>query len=220
VARTHRADYLRSNRIGALPLADLREAAGATRRLLAVSDAASRRLYGQQLLAALAKQAGVTAPELVVPDDPQPHRRARGRIVYSQQGEYRRRAPSPGDPAVARGGRPLGRIRVHNRTPARAAPVRGDAFLHTLLHEFCHHHDAEGLGLKRSYHTAGFFARLRHLRGQIEAGTREAAGREERHDARARPAADGPAEDASAAGLEVREPPRGLERLWSIIRNL
>jgi hypothetical protein len=215
VARTHKADYAKSNRIRSIPLPDVREAAGAARRLLTVPDAASRRLYGQQVLTALARQTGVTAPELVVPDDPQPHRRARGRIVYSQQGEYRRRQPSPDDPKVARGGRSLGRIRMHNRTPARAAPVRGDAFLHTLLHEFCHHHDEEGLGLLQSFHTAGFFARVRHLREQLQAGVR-AATIEARHaEEKARLAADGP-----RATAENFEPPAGLERLWSIIRNL
>ena len=215
MARTHRADYAKSNRIRALPLGDLRETAGAARRLLDVHDATSRRLYGQQLLAALARQTGITVPELLVPDDPQPHRRDRGRIVFSQQGEYRRRRPSPGDPRVARGGRPLGRIRMHNRTPARAAPVRGDAFLHTLLHEFCHHHDAEGLGLRQSLHTAGFFARVRHLREQIQEGLRAATLQARRDEEKVRPAADGP--PVTAEGFE---PPSGLERLWSIIRNL
>jgi hypothetical protein len=106
-------------------------------------------------------------PELVVPDAPQPHRRRGGRIVYSLQGDYRRRQPLPGHPSLARGGRPLGRIRVPHLTPARGSMVRASAFLNTLLHEFCHHHDAEALGLLRSFHTAGFYARLRHLKEQI-----------------------------------------------------
>ncbi len=215
MARTHKTDYVRSNRIRTIFLPDVREAAGAAQRLLAVRDATSRRLYGQQILAALARQTGVTVPELVVPDDPQPHRRARGRLVSSQQGEYRRREPSPGDPKAARGGKPLGRIRMHNRTPARAAPVRGDAFLHTLLHEFCHHHDGEGLGLLQSFHTAGFFARVRHLRQQLEEGVRMAAQEARREEEKSRRAADGPT--ATAEGFQ---PPSGLERLWSIIRNL
>jgi len=60
---------------------------------------------------------------------------------------------------------PAGR-RLH-RTPARGAVVKPGAFLNTLLHEFCHHHDAEALGLLRSFHTAGFYARLRDLRTQV-----------------------------------------------------
>lgn len=215
MARTHKVDYARSNRIRTIRLPDVRETAEAARRLLAVRDATSRRLYGQQVLAALARQTGVSVPELVVPDDPQPHRRAGGRIVYSQQGEYRRRQPSPADPRVARGGKPLGRIRMHNRTPARAAPVRADAFLHTLLHEFCHHHDDEGLKLLQSFHTAGFFARVRHLREQIQMGVKGATIEARRREEKARLEADGPHPTA-----EEYEPPAGLERLWSIIRNL
>lgn len=215
MARTHKVDYAKSNRIRTIPLPDVVETAGAARRLLAVRDATSRRLYGQQVLAALARQTGVSVPELVVPDDPQPHRRARGRIVFSQQGEYRRRQPSVDHPHLARGGKPIGRIRMHNRTPARAAPVRGDAFLHTLLHEFCHHHDTEGLKLVQSFHTAGFFARVRHLREQIHEGVKAATLEARREEEKARLAADGP-----PVIPEEFEPPSGLERLWSIIRNL
>lgn len=196
MARTRRADYRRSNRVRTLPLTDPEQAARAADRLLRARDALSRRHLGSELLAVLAAQTAVTLPELVVPDEHQPHRRSGGRIVYSLQGDYRRRAPSPDNPGVARAGKPLGRIRVPNRTPARGDVVRPTAFLNTLLHEFCHHHDAEALGLLRSFHTAGFYARLRHLRDQIEAG-----------------AGEGP-EDGAV-------PPRPLlDRLWSIIRRL
>jgi hypothetical protein len=167
MARTRLADYRRSNRIRTLHLGAAPEAAALARRLLDAHDALSRRIAGGDLLAALSAAAGVGAPELVVPDEHQPHRRAGGRIVYSLQGDYRRRSPSAADPRVARGGRPLGRIRVPNRTPARGDVVRPSAFLNTLLHEFCHHHDAEALGLLRSFHTAGFYARLRHLKAQL-----------------------------------------------------
>ncbi len=203
MARTRHADYQRSNRIRTLPLHDPEEAALAVERLLRVRDALSRRSLGADLLAVLAAQTGIGVPELVVPDEHQPHRRSGGRIVYSLQGDYRRRAPSPGDPAVARGGRPLGRIRVPNRTPARGDVVRPTAFLNTLLHEFCHHHDAERLGILHSFHTSGFYARLRHLRDQIEAGRGDGleAGR-----------------GAPAPRIGGDGPLPLLERLWSIIR--
>ena len=193
MARTRRADYTRSNRIRTLPLTDPEAAARAAQRLL-----------GSELVGLLAAQAGITAPELVVPDEHQPHRRRDGRIVYSLQGDYRRRQPSPHDPNVARAGKPLGRIRVPNRTPARGDIVRPSAFLNTLLHEFCHHHDAEALGLVRSFHTGGFYARLRHLRDQIEAGVGD--GLEEIPHVRRDPGGSSP--------LPL------LERLWSIIRAL
>ncbi|MFQ5877479.1 MAG: hypothetical protein ACE5JH_07315 [Acidobacteriota bacterium] len=212
MARTHLSDYQRSNRVRELPLHDPRPVREAARRLLRTRDAAGRRLSGAEVLACLARQAGVTTPELVVPDEHQPHRRRGGRIVFSLQGEYHRRKPSPGDPRIARGGKPLGRIRVLNRTPARGDIVRPSAFLHTLLHEFCHHHDAEALGLRRSFHTSGFYARLRHLReqvGGIDAGPDRGAGGRGR----------GRTGGGAAGGAE--EGPGGLTaRLWAIIRNL
>jgi len=216
MARTRRADYLKSNRARAVPLADPVPAAESAGRLLGARDAEGRRRLGSELLAILSKQTGIAAPELVVPDDHQPHRRAGGRIVYSLQGEYRRRAPSADDPRVARGGRPLGRIRVPNRTPARGDLVRASAFLNTLLHEFCHHHDAEALGLLRSFHTAGFYARLRHLRDQIEAATLGIEdARAGEHDPRS-----APREAPRGAADPRRSASSILSRMWSIIRDL
>jgi hypothetical protein len=175
MARTRRADYSRSNRHREILLGDPEAAGRAARDLLATTDAATRQAAGQRLLDCLSVRTGIPTPELVVPDAPQPHRRRGSRIVYSLQGDYRRRLPMPGHPTMARGGRPLGRIRVPHRTPARGAVVRPSAFLNTLLHEFCHHHDAEALGLLRSFHTSGFFARLKHLREQVDAAWCRAA---------------------------------------------
>ena len=194
MARTRRADYQRSNRIRSLPLTDPVGAAEIGSRLLLAGDAAGRARIGSELLDALCAQTGVPPVELVVPDDHQPHRRRGGRIVYSLQGEYRRRAPSENDPSLARGGKRLGRIRLPNRTPARGDLVRASAFLHTLLHEFCHHHDAFALGLLRSFHTAGFYARLRDLRSRIDTS---------------------PDPPKARGKARLR-----LSRLWSIIRDL
>src|SRR3989442_3796724 len=104
MARTRRADYHKSNRIRTLPLAGPEEAARAAHRLLAARDAMSRRVLGSELIAVLAAQTGIAVPELVVPDEHQPHRRSGGRIVYSLQGDYLRRAPSPHQLRVARAG--------------------------------------------------------------------------------------------------------------------
>ena len=125
----------------------------------------------------------------------------------------RRRRPSPrsGCWAVARGGRPLGRIRVLNRTPARGDVVRPTAFLNTLLHEFCHHYDAERLGILHSFHTSGFYARLRHVRDQIEAGRGDGLDEAPAGAARAGRSAPPPASRRDG-------PLPLLERLWSIIR--
>jgi hypothetical protein len=233
MARTRKADYDRSNRNTRLLLREPASAGRAADVVLAARDAAGRQAAGQRLIDLLAAQTGIPTPEVVVPDESQPHRRSGGRIVYSLQGDYRRRRPSAGDPLVARGGRPLGRIRVLHRTPARGAMVKPEAFLHTLLHEFCHHHDAEALGLLRSFHTAGFYARLRHLR--VQAGGAAAPERVARSKpaaatgrvaarAQSRPRAPGaakrragaPAPEA-AAGAQLVLP--FLERLWTIIRG-
>jgi len=203
MARTRRADYVRSNRLTTLPVRDVAAAGRAALAVLDAGDAAARQAAGQRLLDLLAAGTGIKAPELVVPDAPQPHRRRGGRIVYSLQGEYRRRQPLPGHPSLARGGRPLGRIRVPHLTPARGSVVRPSAFLNTLLHEFCHHHDAEALGLLRSFHTAGFYARLRHLREQIARTSAEDPSLLE-----GLPSASLPAIDRSRASLRLSREPR------------
>jgi hypothetical protein len=225
MARTRKADYDRSNRVTRLALRDPSATTLAANAVLAERDAAGRQAAGQRLIDLLAAQTGIPTPEVVVPDQAQPHRRAGGRIVYSLQGDYRRRQPSPADPSVARGGRPLGRIRVLHRTPARGAVVKPEAFLHTLLHEFCHHHDAESLGLLRSFHTKGFYARLRHLREQtadaLRADRVPLAPARPRNRAltartrRRRPTA--PAAVPSFSGAQLVLP--FLDRLWSIIRR-
>ena len=243
MARTRKADYDRSNRHATLRLRDPASAARAARAVLDAPDAAGREAAGQRLIDRLAADTGIPTPEVVVPDRQQPHRRSGGRIVYSLQGDYRRRQPSPADPAVARGGKPLGRIRVLHRTAARGAVVRPEAFLHTLLHEFCHHHDAEALGLLRSFHTKGFYARLRHLREQVgnEAAARSTAAAPPHGDTGRRPAAArsnrrraAPARRPAPAGSPApgRSPAPAvaslpgaqlllpfLDRLWSIIRR-
>src|SRR2546428_11709760 len=90
MARTRRADYQRSNRIRTLPLSDPEQAAIAAHRLLQTRDAIRRRALASELLAVLSTQTGVPVPDLVVPDEHQPHRRSGGRIVHSLQGDYRR----------------------------------------------------------------------------------------------------------------------------------
>ena len=217
MARTARADYQRSLKVTTLPLPDPDAAARAAVFVLEARDAAGRLASGQRLLDLLAAQTAIATPELVVPDSPQPHRRKGSRIIYSLQGDYRRRQSSPDDPSVARGGRPLGRIRVPHLTPARGDVVRPSAFLHTLLHEFCHHHDAEALGLFRSFHTAGFYARLRDLRAQVEPPPAPMVRVPER---RRRPrAARHPAGGARAGKVTAAGAPEPTEfSFWSAIR--
>jgi len=231
MARTRRADYQRSNRIRTLPLDDPEAAAVAASRVLRARDAADRQRFGTDLLAQLAAQTGAAVPELVVPDEHQPHRRSGGRIVYSLQGDYRRRAPSPGDPSVARGGRPLGRIRVLNRTPARGDLVRRRRSSTPCCTSSATMTTPSGsASCTRS--TLGVHARLRHLRDQIEAaedGLDETAAADPLRPGRAvdalRPAAPliralpaARRRDGAARGRAGRRPsPPAARAAWSII---
>ena len=62
------------------------------------------------------------------------------------------------------------RIRIYHRTAVQQRVIAPKVFLNTLLHEWTHHYDFHGLRLPRSYHTAGFFARLRALADALEVG--------------------------------------------------
>src|SRR5258706_9370656 len=131
MARTRRADYARSNRIRTLPLTDLEAAALAARGLLGARDAGERHATGARLLGVLAAQTGIGVPELVVPDEHQPHRRSGGRVVYSLPGGYPRPPPPPHDPPPAPGGPPPGRIPAPHPPPAPRAPGRAPPLPHT-----------------------------------------------------------------------------------------
>ena len=62
------------------------------------------------------------------------------------------------------------RIRIYHRTAVQQRVISSKVFLNTLLHEWVHHYDFHGLRLPRSYHTSGFFARLRALADALEVG--------------------------------------------------
>jgi hypothetical protein len=55
------------------------------------------------------------------------------------------------------------RIRVWMRTAVLGKVTSYRGLLHTLLHEFCHHLDREGLGFLETPHTRGFHARVDDL---------------------------------------------------------
>ena len=55
------------------------------------------------------------------------------------------------------------RIRIWMRTAVLAKVTSYRGLLNTLLHEFSHHLDREGLGLSQSPHTRGFYSRIDHL---------------------------------------------------------
>jgi hypothetical protein len=55
------------------------------------------------------------------------------------------------------------RIRIWMRTAVLGKLTSYRGLLHTLLHEFCHHLDREGLGFLETPHTRGFHARVDDL---------------------------------------------------------
>lgn len=78
-------------------------------------------------------------------DEPRPHKRRGGRIVYELHGQCRMH----------------GAIEVYVRTAAQERPVALKSLLETLLHEFVHHHDFDAFGA--SVHCSGFYERLNQL---------------------------------------------------------
>jgi hypothetical protein len=78
-------------------------------------------------------------------DEPRPHRRRAGRIVFELHGQCRMR----------------GSIEVFVRTAAQQRPVALKSLLETLVHEFVHHYDFDAFGA--SVHCSGFYERLGQL---------------------------------------------------------
>ncbi|MGC8473114.1 MAG: hypothetical protein ACP5PW_01725 [Candidatus Dormibacteria bacterium] len=129
--------------------------------ILASSGSRERELLGSALLEVLNTAFGLPPCILTVADRPQLHSKdERGRLARATYGYYRCRIPSSGPPQRCS-------IRVYHRTAVRGQVVSASAFTNTLLHEWVHHYDFAGLGLRRSPHTAGFFSRLRQLRSLV-----------------------------------------------------
>ena len=129
--------------------------------LLASSGSRERELLGTALLEVLNSAFDLQPCALTVADRPQVHSRDdQGRLARATYGYYRCRIPRSGPPQRCA-------IRVYHRTAVRGQVVSASAFTNTLLHEWVHHYDFAGLGLRRSPHTAGFFARLRRLRALV-----------------------------------------------------
>ena len=78
-------------------------------------------------------------------DEPRPHKRRGGRIVFELHGRCRMR----------------GSIEIFARTAAQERPVALKTLLETLLHEFVHHYDFDAFGA--SVHCSGFYERLGQL---------------------------------------------------------
>ncbi len=122
-----------------------------------------RQEHGQAILDVLNAAHGLPACALVVADRRQTHRRSGTRLVQKTYGYYRG--------VFANGTFQRGAIRIYHRTAVREQPIAPGVFFSTLLHEWVHHYDYTGLKLFRSYHTAGFYSRIRHLSDTIHPGT-------------------------------------------------
>ena len=155
--------YRRSQAAAGLPVRPTVVARGLALRLLeAGDDHRERRRLGQLLIDDLSSAGGLARVELVVADRAQVHEHDGRRLQSRTYGYYRCWFA---DGRVSRA-----RIRIYHRTAVRQQVISPKVFLNTLLHEWVHHWDFAGLGLPRSPHTSGFYARLRALAEALEVG--------------------------------------------------
>jgi len=127
----------------------------ALRLVQASEDHHERARLAQLLIDELVALGDLPRCDVVVADRAQVHEHDGRRLQSKTYGYYRCR--------FAGGGVRDARIRVYHRTAVRQQVISSKVFLNTVLHEWMHHFDFAGLGLDRSPHTAGFFARLRDL---------------------------------------------------------
>ena len=99
----------------------------------------------QRLVDLLCDEFVLARKRVVLRDEPRPHRRRGGRIVYELHGRCQMHGP----------------IDIYVRTAAQERPIAFKSLLDTLLHEFVHHHDFDAFGA--SVHCGGFYERLGQL---------------------------------------------------------
>lgn len=163
-SRADNASYRRSQAATAIPLRPSPIARGLALQVVGSGDeAAFRQRVAQHLVDELSEAAGLPPCEVVVPDRPQVHRHDGRRLQMKTYGYYRFTPATEKRPAHAR-------IRIYHRTAVQQKPISTKVFLNTVLHEWMHHYDFHGLRLARSYHTTGFFLRLRGLADSLEVG--------------------------------------------------
>lgn len=68
-----------------------------------------------------------------------------------------------------------GTITIAFKTAVKRQVFAFKTFLNTVVHEFMHHYDHMGLRLAASFHTSGFYHRVRDLYGKLQAVISEAA---------------------------------------------
>jgi hypothetical protein len=157
------ATYLLSQMTTSAPLRPGSVARGLALRIVGASEDHRERMRLAQLLVDhLDTALGLPRCQVIVADRAQVHQHDGRRLQSKTYGYYRCRFA---------GGRVTeARIRIYHRTAVREQIISSKVFLNTLLHEWMHHYDFAGLGLERSPHTAGFFARLRDLAESLAVG--------------------------------------------------
>ncbi|MDR4508679.1 MAG: hypothetical protein MRJ65_10675 [Candidatus Brocadiaceae bacterium] len=141
--RGNKTDYRKSNRIENTPFKPSAKAKRLAKSILASSDAAERQTLGQKLFNELSCLLSISSPQLVIQDKRQSHSLKDGKLARKTYGTYRD-----------------GRVTISNKTAIRQSIVAPKTFMDTLIHEFMHHYDYEGLKLSSSLHTTGFYYRL------------------------------------------------------------
>ena len=156
--------YRRSQAASGLPVRPTPIARGLSLRLLSVGDdPLDRQRVAQHLVDELNREAGLPPCQVVVPDRPQVHQHDGRRLQQKTYGYYKCKLDANGTLLWAR-------IRIYHRTAVQQRVISAKVFLNTVLHEWVHHYDFHGLRLSKSYHTTGFFRRLRALADALEVG--------------------------------------------------
>ena len=155
--------YLRSQAAVGLPVRPSPIASGLAMRIAGSGDdPGERRRLAQMLVNELDDLAGLDPCQITVADRRQVHEHDGRRLQSKTYGYYQ---------CTTREGHVTGaRIRIYHRTAVRQQVISPKVFLNTVLHEWVHHFDFSGLGLPRSPHTSGFYARLRALADALEVG--------------------------------------------------
>src|SRR5260221_12224553 len=144
------AAYRRSRQETGLRFRPSAAARGLAERILqSGDDARERRRLAQLLVDELSTEAGLSRVEVAVADRPQAHEHDGQRLQSKTYGYYRCWVE---DGRVSRA-----RIRIYHRTARLQKVITPKVFLNTLLHEFTHHYDFDGLRMSRSPHTSGFY---------------------------------------------------------------
>jgi hypothetical protein len=157
-----KSTYERSKGVETIAWREFPLGKGIALSLLDEQSAPARQVRGQALLDTLNQAVELPACRLTVADRPQRHRTREGRLELKTYGYYR---VAWGDDQPQRG-----TIRIYNLTAIRRQVLAPKVFLETLLHEWVHHYDFTGLGLDRSPHTSGFFARVRSVAETLGVG--------------------------------------------------